>query len=44
MIQEDMKATGKCRLYTAQEPFDELRISFGLPKESHTLNHFLSHE
>ncbi|XP_057374032.1 glutamate receptor ionotropic, delta-2-like [Daphnia carinata] len=44
MIREDMKSSGKCRLYTAEEPFDELHISFGLPKNSHIKNHLLSHE
>lgn len=44
VIQEDMKSSGKCRLYTAEKPFDELRISFGLPKNSPIENHFLSHE
>jgi len=34
MIERDLKETGQCRLYLAQEPWDTARLAFALPKSS----------
>ena len=43
MEKDRVEANGECRLYIAKHPYDNAKMCFGLPKNSH-LKHLWSQE